>query len=117
MVKLGPASSQKIEDLARAAENAGAQALCLGNTLSVSSMGPRGPELGRPQGGLSGPALKGVNLRLIERVSKVNSSLELCGAGGILTQEDAQIYFNAGAKMLQIGTGHLANPWLSEIIS
>ena len=122
MVKLSPLTHQGVA-LALACESAGAQALAISNTLLGGFPEPEKSRaagavwsLGRRFGGLSGPALKPVSLRMIAQI-KEKCALPLCGIGGIATAHDFQEYFCAGASVVQVGTANFANPWICEDIS
>ena len=110
MIKLSPAADQ-IQDVARACEASGATALSLCNTMPA--LLPQ--TLGRKGGGLSGPALRPLSLRAVELISRT-VKLPVCGVGGISKAQHVHEYFSAGAKVVQIGTAHLANPWICDQI-
>ncbi len=124
IVKLSPHPYHAV-DLALAAEANGAAALSLSNTLPaglpvVQAAGGTAAKtsawlLGRKFGGLSGPALKAVSLRLTDLVAN-RVKIPLCGIGGIMNAFDAKEYFAAGAQVVQVGTAHFANPWICEEI-
>ena len=110
-VKLTPNTADVI-GIARAIVEAGADALVLINTLKglAIDIKTRRPVLGNITGGLSGPALKPVALRIVYEVSAVLPHIPIIGSGGILTAEDAIEFFMAGATAVQIGTANLIDP-------
>jgi len=110
-VKLTPNTADVI-GIARAVVEAGADALVLINTLKglAIDIKTRRPVLGNITGGLSGPALKPVALRIVYEVSVVLPHIPIIGSGGILTAEDAIEFFMAGATAVQIGTANLIDP-------
>jgi dihydroorotate dehydrogenase (NAD+) catalytic subunit len=96
---------------ARAIVEAGANALCVGNTLQAMlvDVERRKPVIGMTFAGLSGPALKPVNLRQVYQVAQA-VDVPVIGCGGISTAEDALEYLMAGAAAVQVGTATFANP-------
>ncbi len=96
---------------ARAIAEAGAHALCVGNTLQAMLVDTRQrrPLIGMTFAGLSGPALKPVNLRQVYQVAQA-VDIPIIGCGGISTAEDALEYLMAGAAAVQVGTATFANP-------
>ena len=110
-VKLTP-NTADVTGIARAVVEAGADALVLINTLKglVIDIKTRRPVLGNVTGGLSGPALKPVALRIVYEVSSCLPHIPIIGSGGILTAEDAIEFFLAGASAVQIGTANLFDP-------
>jgi dihydroorotate dehydrogenase (NAD+) catalytic subunit len=96
---------------ARAIAEAGADALCVGNTLQAMLVdtAARAPVIGMTFAGLSGPALKPVNLRQVYQVAQA-VDLPIIGCGGISTAEDALEYVMAGASAVQVGTATFADP-------
>ncbi len=114
MVKLSP-NVTDICLLARAVEDAGADAISLINTLigMAIDLPTRRPALANIIGGLSGPAIKPVALRMVYQVAKV-VSVPVIGIGGIETAEDALEFMLAGATAVQIGTANFINPRASE---
>ncbi len=110
LVKLSP-NVTDIVAIGRAAEEAGADGLSLINTLLGMSIDVREkrPKLANITGGLSGPAIKPVALRMVwELAGKVN--LPLVGMGGIMTGEDAIEFLLAGATAVAVGTANFVNP-------
>ncbi|MGB7023057.1 MAG: dihydroorotate dehydrogenase [Candidatus Acidiferrales bacterium] len=114
-VKLAP--NADVEAIALSAEAAGADALTVANTypaMSIDSLSGRS-RLGRRTGGLSGPAIKPLTLRLVCEVSRV-VRLPIIGLGGIQTARDAVEYLMVGASAIQVGTAHFADPRASESV-
>ncbi|MFZ2395902.1 MAG: dihydroorotate dehydrogenase [Smithella sp.] len=110
IVKLTP-NVTDIAVIAQAVEKAGADAISLINTLMgmAVDLKTRKPYLRNITGGLSGPAIKPVALRMVwEVVKKV--SVPVIGIGGIMTAEDALEFLILGAKAVQIGTANFINP-------
>lgn len=97
--------------VAGAVVDAGAHALCVGNTLqamAIDAVGRR-PVIGMTFAGLSGPALKPVALRHVYQVSAA-VDVPVIGCGGISTAADAIEFMMAGARAVQVGTATFANP-------
>ena len=113
LVKLSP-NVTDITVIARAVEDAGANALSAINTLLGMAINAetRKPELANVTGGLSGPAIKPVALRLVWEVYK-SVSIPIVGMGGIMTATDAIEFFIAGASAVAIGTANFVNPHAS----
>jgi dihydroorotate dehydrogenase (NAD+) catalytic subunit len=110
IVKLSP-NVAKIEPLARAAEQSGADAISLINTvisLAVNAR-TRKPRLGAGFGGLSGPAIKPLALRLVYEAA-AGVAIPVVGIGGISTGEDAAEFMVAGAAAVQVGTASFWDP-------
>ena len=117
IVKLTP-NVTDIASIALAVENAGADAVSLINTITGMSIDlkTRTPHLKNVTGGLSGPAIKPIGLRMVWQVAQ-KVSIPVIGIGGIMTAEDALEYMIAGATAVQIGTANFINPCASiEII-
>lgn len=116
MVKMSPLLAQPIE-IAKVCEASGADALSLCNTLLSALPEPEKNtwSLGRKFGGLSGPALKPLSLRVLAQVAST-VKIPLCGIGGIQTAHDVKEYLCAGATVVQIGTANFANPWICDEI-
>lgn len=110
IVKLTP-NVTDITVIARAVEKAGADAVSLINTLTGMSVDikTRKPHLKNITGGLSGPAIKPVALRMVWQVAQ-SVSIPVIGMGGIMTAEDALEFMMVGAKAVQIGTANFINP-------
>ncbi|MDP3478986.1 MAG: dihydroorotate dehydrogenase [Desulfoprunum sp.] len=114
IVKLSP-NVTDIAAIARAVEDAGADAVSLINTLigMAINLKTRRPELANVVGGLSGPAIKPVALRMVYQVARA-VNIPVIGIGGIETAEDALEFMLAGATAVQIGTANFINPRASE---
>jgi dihydroorotate dehydrogenase (NAD+) catalytic subunit len=117
IVKLSP-NVTSIADMARAAEAAGADALSLVNTfLSLAiDVKTRRPRIANVTGGLSGPAIKPIALRMVYEASRA-VKIPIIGMGGITTAEDAVEFLLAGATAIQIGTATYADPRATERIA
>jgi dihydroorotate dehydrogenase (NAD+) catalytic subunit len=110
IVKLSP-NVTDIANMAKTAEDAGADALSLINTLTgmAVDLGTKRPRLANITGGLSGPAIKPVALRMVwECYRKVR--IPTIGMGGIVTAEDALEFILCGASAVAVGTGNFINP-------
>jgi dihydroorotate dehydrogenase (NAD+) catalytic subunit len=110
IVKLSP-NVARVEPLAQAAENSGADAVSLVNTFVSLAIDPetRRPRIGAGHGGLSGPAIKPIALRMVsEAVAAVR--IPVIGIGGIASGGDAAEYLIAGAKAVQVGTATFVDP-------
>ena len=110
IVKLSP-NVTDIVSIAKAVEDAGADAISLINTLLGISIDirTRKPILGNITGGLSGPAIKPVALRMVWQVSKA-VHIPVSGLGGVMTGRDVVEFMMAGASTVQVGTANLADP-------
>jgi dihydroorotate dehydrogenase (NAD+) catalytic subunit len=110
IMKLSP-NVTDITEMARAAEAAGADALSLINTLTGMKIDihRRAFLLANKTGGLSGPAVKPVALRMVYQVAHA-VKLPIIGMGGIATAEDALEFIMAGASMIAVGTANFINP-------
>jgi len=108
-----------ISDLAKAAQDAGSDCVALINTLSGMSINveKQSPRLAAVVGGLSGPAIRPVALKMVwEAYNKI--SIPIIGMGGIIDISSALEFFIAGASAISIGTANFINPRVSvEIIS
>ena len=110
IVKLSP-NVTDIAQMARSAEEAGADAVSLINTFRAMAVNIYSgkPELGNIIGGLSGPAIKPIALRMVWEVSQ-RVKIPVIGMGGITKAEDAIEFILVGATAVQIGTANLVNP-------
>ncbi len=110
IVKLSP-NVTSITEIARAVEEAGADAFSLINTLlgMAIDIRSRRPVLGNVFGGLSGPAIKPVALRMVWQVAGA-SKLPIIGMGGIVSAEDALEFIMAGASAVALGTAVFRDP-------
>jgi len=113
-VKLSPLVTD-IGLIAQAAEEAGADTLTVANTYPAMALDFRTgrSRLGCPTGGLSGPAIKPITLRLVWETRKATRS-PIIGLGGIETVDDVLEYVSAGASAVQVGTASFADPKASE---
>jgi dihydroorotate dehydrogenase (NAD+) catalytic subunit len=113
-VKLSPLVTD-IGLIARAAEEAGADALTVSNTYPAMAIDYRTgrSRLGNQTGGLSGPAIKPITLRLVWETRKV-AKAPILGLGGIETVEDVLDYLAVGASAVQVGTASFADPRASQ---
>jgi dihydroorotate dehydrogenase (NAD+) catalytic subunit len=116
-VKLSPLVAD-IGLIARAAQDAGADALTIANTYPAMAVDTRSRKsrLGNLTGGLSGPAIKPITLRLVWEAKKA-VSIPIVGLGGIETVEDVLEYLSVGASAVQIGTASFADPRASELLA
>ncbi|MGA1843312.1 MAG: dihydroorotate dehydrogenase [bacterium] len=110
ITKLSP-NVTDIRPIAKAAEEAGADALSLINTLlgMTVDVRTRRPHLANITGGLSGPAIRPVALRMVWEAARA-VSLPIIGMGGIMNAEDALAFLMVGATAVQIGTGLFVDP-------
>ena len=110
MVKLSP-NVTDIVKIAKIVEEEGADGISFINTLlgMVIDIKTKKPVLGNIYGGLSGPAVKPVALRMVHQVSQA-VSIPILGMGGIMDTEDAVEFFLAGASAISVGTAFFPNP-------
>ena len=110
IMKLSP-NVTDIVSIAKAVEEAGADAISLINTLMGLAIDAktRRPVLGNVTGGLSGPAIKPIALYLVWKVCQV-VHVPVCGLGGIMTGKDVAEFMIAGACTVQVGTASIASP-------
>jgi dihydroorotate dehydrogenase (NAD+) catalytic subunit len=110
MVKLSP-NVGDIAAMARAAEDAGADALSLVNTFQALAVDARTrkPRIGAGFGGLSGPAIKPIALRMVYQAAKA-VKIPVVGLGGIATGEDVAEFLVAGASAVEVGTASFWDP-------
>jgi dihydroorotate dehydrogenase (NAD+) catalytic subunit len=110
IVKMTP-EAPDIAAVARACEQAGACALSAINTIRGMAVDVERarPRLATIYGGLSGPALKPIALRIVHELSK-QVSIPICGIGGIASAEDALEFLMAGATAVQVGTASFLDP-------
>lgn len=117
IVKLSP-NTDKIKEIAKSAEDAGADAVSLINTLlgMAIDIDKRKPVLANVTGGLSGPAIKPIALRMVWQVAR-SVKIPVIGMGGITDYSDALEFIIAGAAAVQVGTANFINPLITlEII-
>lgn len=118
IAKLGPDVSD-IGKMARAAESAGADGVSLINTFTamVIDIKTRKPVLGNKTGGLSGPCIRPIAVRMTRDVFKA-VKIPVLGMGGIMNANDAAEFLIAGASAIQVGTANFMNPMATmEILS
>lgn len=110
MVKLSP-NVTDIAKIAKSAEDAGADSLSVINTITgmAIDLGTRKPKLANVIGGLSGPAIKPVALRMVWQTASA-VKIPVIGVGGIMNAEDALEFIIAGATAVQVGTANFINP-------
>jgi len=110
IAKLSP-NVTDITEIARGVADAGADALALINTLLGMKIDikARKPVLGNIMGGLSGPAIRPVAVRIVWQVAQA-VKLPILGMGGITTAEDALEFILAGATAIAVGTANFVNP-------
>lgn len=111
ITKLSP-NVTEIVPLARAAVDAGSDALSLVNTLvgMAIDVERRRPKLGNATGGLSGPAIRPVAVRMVWQVAAAGLGVPLIGMGGIMTAADALEFILAGATAVAVGTATFVTP-------
>ncbi len=117
ITKLSPNVSS-IPDFAKTAEDAGSDAISLINTIPALAIDPETwkPRLANVTGGLSGPAIKPIALRMVWEAAQA-VQIPVIGVGGILNSSDAVEFLLAGASAVQVGTGNFVNPRAtSEIV-
>ncbi len=114
IVKLTP-NVTSIAQLARVAADTGADALSVSNTFLAMAIDAeeRKPRLSNVTGGLSGPAIKPIALRMVWEASRA-VKIPVLGMGGIVTAEDAVEFMLAGATAIQVGTASYADPRATE---
>ena len=117
ILKLSP-NVTDIVTMAKAVEDAGADVISLINTLMGMAIDIRTqcPVLGNITGGLSGPCVKPVALRMVWQVAQA-VSVPIIGMGGIMTAEDAIEFFLAGADAVSIGTANFVDPRTPALIA
>ena len=114
IMKLSP-NVTDITEMAKAAEAGGADVLSLINTLTAMKIDihKRKFAVANKTGGLSGPAIKPVAVRMVYQVSKA-VNLPIIGMGGIMTGEDAVEFLMAGATAVSVGTANFHNPMATQ---
>lgn len=117
IVKLSP-NVTDIVSMAKACVDAGAESLSLINTLTgmAIDINKRRPVLANITGGLSGPAIKPVALRMVWQVSRA-VKVPLIGIGGVMNATDAIEFIMAGASAVQVGTANFLNPAAAQEIA
>jgi dihydroorotate dehydrogenase (NAD+) catalytic subunit len=116
IAKLSP-NVTDIKKIARAAERAGADAVSLVNTFvgMAVDIDTKRPVLGNITGGLSGPAIKPIALRMV-REAYNSTKIPVIGMGGIMDYKDAIEFMLCGASAIQVGTANFVNPAASNEI-
>lgn len=111
IVKLTP-NVTNIVEIAAAARDGGADAISLIGTVGAMAIDARArrPILGAVTGGLSGPAIKPIALRMVYQVAQAGLGVPIIGMGGISTGEDAAEFMIAGADAVMVGTASLRSP-------
>jgi dihydroorotate dehydrogenase (NAD+) catalytic subunit len=114
IVKLSP-NVTSISEMAKVVADSGADAISLTNTFLAMSIDveTRRPRLSNITGGLSGPAIKPIALRMVYETAKA-VQIPILGLGGIVTPEDAVEFLIAGATAIQVGTASYADPRATE---
>jgi len=117
IVKLSP-NVTDIVAMAQAVEAAGADAISLINTLLGMAIDIHKwkPVLGNVMGGLSGPAVKPVAVRMVWQVAQA-VHVPIIGMGGIVTADDAIEFMLAGASAVAVGTGNFVNPCATQLVA
>jgi dihydroorotate dehydrogenase (NAD+) catalytic subunit len=117
LVKLSPNVSQ-IADMARVCEAEGADAVSLINAVQAMDVDieKRRPVLSNILGGLSGPAIRPIALRMVWQVAQA-VQIPICGIGGITSAEDAVKFLLCGATAVQVGTTNYLDPAAAERIA
>jgi dihydroorotate dehydrogenase (NAD+) catalytic subunit len=117
IVKLSP-NVTDVVIMAKACQDAGADALSLINTLTgmAIDLNQRRPVLANITGGFSGPAIKPIALRMVWQVAKA-VKLPIIGIGGIMNATDALEFILAGASAVQVGTASFINPGAAQKIA
>jgi len=115
-VKLTP-NAGDVASVAKAAEDAGADAIVMGNTVlgMAIDVRTREPKLGNVMGGLSGPAIKPLALRLVYQCYRA-VRVPIIGCGGIQSAEDVVEFMLAGASAVQVGTASFRDPAVMQKI-
>ncbi len=117
MTKMTP-NVTDVVSIAKAVEDAGSDSISLINTLLGMAIDAktRKPLLGNVMGGLSGPAIKPVALRMVYQVANA-VDIPVVGMGGIMTGEDAIEFMLAGASAISVGTANFINPRATETVA
>ena len=110
LAKLSP-NVTHIDEMARVCEGAGADGISLINAIQAMDVHveSRRPVLSNVLGGLSGPAIRPIALRMVWQVAQA-VSIPICGIGGIMAPEDAVKFLLCGATAVQVGTANYLNP-------
>lgn len=114
IVKLTP-NVTDIVLIAKSAVDAGADSLSLINTIKARAKIKRGPSAGKwIEGGLSGPAIKPVALKMVSEIAKANLGVAIIGMGGISNFEDFLEFLESGADAVAVGTANFINHHIME---
>ena len=118
LIGTDPASTSYVTAKERACEEAGADALSMINTITgmAIDLNRRRPVLANITGGLSGPAVKPIALRMVWQVAKA-VRIPIIGMGGITSGTDALEFMLAGATAIQVGTSNFVTPNAAEQIA
>ena len=110
LAKLSP-NVTRIDEMARVCEGAGADGISLINAVQAMEVDveTQQPVLSNILGGLSGPAIRPIALRMVWQVAQA-VNIPVCGIGGIITPEDAIKFLLCGATAIQVGTANYLNP-------
>jgi dihydroorotate dehydrogenase (NAD+) catalytic subunit len=116
IVKITP-NVTDIKEITQAAERAGADAVSMVNTFLAMAIDikSRKPKLGNITGGLSGPAIKPIALRMVYEAAK-SIKIPIIGGGGIMNHEDALEFIIAGASAVSLGTANFIEPKSAQLI-
>ncbi len=111
VVKLSP-NAGDIVAMADAVQQAGAAGVSVINTITGMAIDVRRrrPRIATTYGGLSGPAIKPIALRMVHQVATALPNLPICGIGGVMSGEDVLEFLLAGARCVQVGTANFAEP-------
>jgi dihydroorotate dehydrogenase (NAD+) catalytic subunit len=111
VVKLSPNAADNVA-IAQAVRDGGAIGVSVINTITAMAIDvrTRRPRLATTYGGLSGPAIKPIALRMVHQVAQALPDFPICGIGGIMTGEDVLEFLLAGARCVQVGTANFARP-------
>ncbi|MFP6641799.1 MAG: dihydroorotate dehydrogenase [Myxococcota bacterium] len=117
LVKLSP-NVARIDEMAKVCEEAGADGLSLINTVQAMDVDvqTRRPVLANVLGGLSGPAIRPIALRMVWQAAQA-VSIPICGIGGVATPEDAIKFLLCGATAVQVGTSNYMKPMAAAEIA
>ncbi len=115
IAKLSPALAD-LAGIAAAAVEAGADGISAVNTMPGYLSTGGGPRLGTGNGGVSGPALLPIGVHAVRRIRERLPGFPVIGVGGVRCADDVRQYLAAGAALVAIGTGQLADPRLPERI-
>lgn len=110
------ADASDVVGVARAAVDAGADGLTLINTVLGMAIDPVSgrPELANTYGGLSGPAIRPIAVRVVHQVHHAMPEVPIVGCGGVRSVEDVVQFLRAGASAVAVGTGGFVDPYATE---